>query len=78
MASKRIVSNLKAVAVSRNQTAMTNLARRARVSEQAVRALWHGYARRVDLHVLARLCEYLQCSITDILRLEDADEHDRA
>jgi len=73
MTRKRIVSNLKAVAVSRNQTAMTNLARRARVSEQAVRALWHGYARRVDLNVLARLCEDLQCDLSDILILTDAE-----
>lgn len=40
------------------------------LSINTIRAYYHGHIKRVDLDVISRICEALECNIQDILKKE--------
>ena len=43
------------------------LAQKTGIRPNTVNALYHGYARRVSLEHLNKICKALQCDLSDIL-----------
>ena len=55
------------------RVSIRKLAERANVPKDFLYRLDAGKARHVDLKSLARLCDTLNCTVQDILVLEEAD-----
>lgn len=63
---------LKEQMAHRNIT-QAKLAQDTRLAPNTVKAYYHEDVLRADLRVIARLCEYLDCDLNDLMVLEDAN-----
>lgn len=50
---------------------ISDVARDTGINRGTLTRLYHETAERVELDVLAALCVYLNCSISDLLELQD-------
>lgn len=52
------------------EMSMRELSRRLGLTRESVRKIVNGSARRITLDVIAKMCEVLNCDITDIMHLQ--------
>ena len=45
------------------------------IDYKVLKRIWSGELTRIDITVLARLCDYLDCEITDIFEYKKKDNH---
>jgi DNA-binding Xre family transcriptional regulator len=57
--------------MDRRGITQAKLAREANLAPNTVKVYYHGGVMRAELRVIAKLCEYLQCDLCDIMALED-------
>lgn len=52
----------------------SELARKTGIRPNTINLMYHDIAERISLEQLDKICEVLQCSITDILEMEKEEK----
>ena len=71
---KQIRFNLAIIRALRGKLTQREVALATGLSQKTISALETGASKGVDFLTLAKLCDYLQCKIDDLLLLEDEIE----
>lgn len=66
----KVIIKLDTIMAEQN-ISINKLACRAEMQRTQLKAYMHNEVQRVDLDILARLCNVLECSITDLLEYKE-------
>ncbi len=60
------IRNKVSIMIGQRRTTIADVAREADISYQAVKRLYCGTAKRIDLDTLDKLCHVLDCDVGDL------------